>query len=72
MIFIPFSVCQIVYSVPLMMLLEYTPHQQYYIPHTICIIHSKDTINKPSFSTSSTKYRKCKLLDSSTVHQRVH
>jgi hypothetical protein len=34
----------------------------------MCIILSKDTINKSPFSTSSTKYRKCKLLDSSTMY----
>jgi hypothetical protein len=32
-----------------------------------CIIHSKDTISQLPFSTSPTKYRRCKLLDSSTV-----
>ena len=32
------------------------------IPSTICIIHSKDTISKPLFSTSPTKNRKCKLF----------
>jgi hypothetical protein len=34
------------------------------IPSTMCIIHSKDTISKPLFSTSPTKDRKCKLFDS--------
>jgi hypothetical protein len=32
-----------------------------------CVIHSKDTISQPPFSTSPTKYRKCTFLDSSTV-----
>jgi hypothetical protein len=32
-----------------------------------CVIHSKDTISQPPFSTSPTKYRRCKFLDSSTV-----
>jgi hypothetical protein len=32
-----------------------------------CVIHSKDTISQPPFSTSTTKYRKSKLFDSSTV-----
>jgi hypothetical protein len=32
-----------------------------------CVIHSKDTISQPPFLTSPTKYRKSKLLDSSTV-----
>jgi hypothetical protein len=36
-------------------------------PPTLCINHSKDTISKSPFSISPTKYRKCKLLDSSTV-----
>jgi hypothetical protein len=54
------------------MVLEYIPQKQHYIPPTMYIIHSKDTISKPPFSTSFTKYKKCKLLDSSIVHQRVH
>jgi hypothetical protein len=49
-------------------MLEYTLHQQHFIPPTMCIIHFKDSINKPLFSTSPTKYRKCKHLDSSSMH----
>jgi hypothetical protein len=30
------------------------------------------TINKPLFSTSSTKYKKFKFFDSSTMHQKIH
>jgi hypothetical protein len=50
------------------LVLVYASHQQHSIPPIICIIHSKDTINKPLFSTSSIKYRKCKPLDSFVVH----
>lgn len=42
--------------------LSYSTHQQC-MPPTICIMHSKDIISKSPFSTSSTRYKRCMLLD---------
>jgi hypothetical protein len=42
------------------------PPTTFYCTHND-VIHSKDTISKPPFPTSPTKYKKCKLFDSSIV-----